>query len=133
MNIMDHRNTKFLLIHGFGGGVHEVRPLAEHLIGIGYEAVCPLLKGHSATRKEMQTVTYEDWIGSAEKELILLKETGVDIILIGFSMGGLIAFNLACKYDIKAIIVINTPMYYWNLSQVFLNIIEDLRNKRFNH
>jgi Esterase/lipase len=110
MNNTNHKNTKFLLIHGFGGGVHEVKPLAEHLISNGFEAVCPLLKGHSAARKDMQKVTYEDWIDSAEKELLTLKKTGGDIILIGFSMGGLIAFNFAYKYDVKTIITINTPI-----------------------
>lgn len=133
MNVITQRNTKFLLIHGFGGGVYEVKPLAEHLTNIGFEVVYPLLKGHCATKKDMQTVTCENWIDSVEKELLTLKKTGDDIILIGFSMGGLIAFNLACKHDFKAIITINAPIYYWNLSQVFLNITEDLRNKKFNH
>lgn len=133
MKLIGHRNIKYLIIHGFGGGVHEVKPLAEHLTDIGLEAVCPLLKGHSATKKEMKTVTYEDWIDSVEKELPSLKENKYDIILIGFSMGGLIAFNLACKYNIRAIITINTPIYYWNLGQVFLNIIDDFKNKKLNH
>lgn len=126
-------NTKFILIHGFGGGVHEVKPLAEHLIGMGFDAVCPLLKGHSSTRKEMRMATCEDWIGSAEKELLNMMDNGRNIILIGFSMGGLIAFNLACKYNVKAIVTINTPIYYWNLKQVFFNILDDLKNKKYHN
>ena len=135
-NINRNRNkkTKFLLIHGFGGGVYEVKPLADLLITIGFEAVCPLLKGHSATRKEMQAATCEGWIESAEKELLALKKTSDDaIILIGFSMGSLIAFNLACMHEVKAIVIINAPIYYWNISQMFLNIVEDLRNKRSDY
>jgi len=133
MKSMGDKRPNFLLIHGFGGGVHEVSPLADHLISIGYEAVCPLLKGHSASKKEMRMVTYKDWIDSVEKELLRMRETSDDIVLIGFSMGGLIAFNLACKYKIKAIITLNTPIYFWNIHQAFLNIIDDLRNKQFYH
>jgi len=133
MNSMDSKKTKCLIIHGFGGGVHEVKPLAEYLTGYGYDVVCPILKGHSATRQDMKKATYMNWIDSAECELIRLKEIGDEILLIGFSMGGLIAFNLACKHHIKAIVTINTPIFYWNIYQVFRNIVDDMKNKKSNH
>lgn len=127
------KKTRCLIIHGFGGGIHEVKPLAVYLIGLGYDVVCPLLKGHSATRGDMKKTTYNDWIDSAEQELLKLNETGNEILLIGFSMGGLIAFNLACKHNIKAIITINTPIFYWNIYRVILNLVDDMKNKKCNH
>ncbi|MGI6679308.1 MAG: alpha/beta hydrolase [Dehalobacterium sp.] len=130
---MGRKKTKCLIIHGFGGGIHEVKPLAEYLLGLNYDVVCPILKGHSATRKDMKKATYTDWIDSAERELLKLKETGDEVLLIGFSMGGLIAFNLACKHNIKAIVTINTPIFYWNISQVFLNLVDDIKNKKRKH
>lgn len=133
MNSMGSKKMKCLIIHGFGGGVHEVKPLAEYLIGLGYDVVCPILKGHSATRKDMNRATYTNWIDSAERELLRLKEIGDEILLIGFSMGGLIAFNLACKHNIKVIVTINTPIFYWNIYQVFLNLVDDMKNKQCNH
>ncbi|RJE47968.1 MULTISPECIES: alpha/beta fold hydrolase [unclassified Dehalobacter] len=133
MNAIDDEKTKCLIIHGFGGGVHEVKPLAEYLTALGYDVICPILKGHSTTRHEMKKATYLDWIDSAERELLRLKEIGDEILLIGFSMGGLIAFNLACKHDIKAIVTINTPIFYWNIYQVFRNIADDVKNKKPNH
>lgn len=140
MNVINNKTDnssmkiKLLLIHGFGGGVYEVKPLADHLNSIGFETVCPLLKGHSATRKEMQAATCDNWIESAEQELLALKKNSNDaIILVGFSMGSLIAFNLACRHEVKAIVIINAPIYYWNVSQMFLNIVEDLRNKRSDY
>jgi carboxylesterase len=133
MNVIDDEKAKCLIIHGFGGGVHEVKPLAEYLTALGYDVVCPILKGHSTTRHEMKKATYMDWIDSAERELLRLKEIGDEILLIGFSMGGLIAFNLASKHDIKAIVTINTPIFYWNIYQVFRNIADDVKNKKPNH
>src|SRR5690554_6482409 len=120
MNKTGSKKTKCLIIHGFGGGLHEIKPLAEYLTNFNYDVVCPVLKGHSASRRDMKKATYTDWIDSAESELLKLMKTGDDVLLIGFSMGGLIAFNLACKYDIKAIVTINTPIFYWNLFQVLL-------------
>lgn len=133
MNSMVSKKTKCLIIHGFAGGVHQVKILMQHLIGLGYDAACPTLKGHSGTSEDLKKTTYLEWIDSAERELIRLKKTGDEIILIGFSMGGLIAFNLALKHDIKAIVTINTPIFFWNISQVFRNIADDLKNLKFSH
>jgi carboxylesterase len=81
----------------------------------------------------MKKTTYNDWIDSVESELLRLKKAGDEILLIGFSMGGLIAFNLACKHNIKGIVTINTPIFYLNIYRVFLNIMDDMKNKKCNH
>ena len=117
---------KCLIIHGFGGGVHEIK---AHLIGLDYDVVCPILKGHSTTKKDMKAATYTDWIESAESEFLRLKESGGEVMVLGFSMGGLIAFNLCCKYNLKAIVTINTPIFYWNLAQVIHNLVDDIKNR----
>ena len=124
---------KCLIIHGFGGGLYEVEPLASYLAALGYEVMCPVLKGHGLSRKEMSRAKYKEWIASAEEELIKLRESGDEIILIGFSMGGLIAFNLACTYEVQAIITINTPIFFWNICRVFQNLAADIANKNLNH
>ncbi len=36
-----------LVIHGFGGGIHEIKPLADHLSNAGYTVAYPKLKGHT--------------------------------------------------------------------------------------
>jgi carboxylesterase len=133
MNLSSNNKPRLLVIHGFGGGVHEVDPLAKHLTDLGYKVACPVLKGHSQGRKEMVEAKHQDWVESAEHELLRLKESGDEIILIGFSMGGLIAFNLACAHDVKAVVTINTPIYYWNLWQVLKNLADDIKNKRLSH
>ena len=81
----------------------------------------------------MRRTKYTDWLQCVEKDLLEWIDQGDDIILIGFSMGGLIAFNLACKYQIKRIITINTPIFYWNLPQVCKNLLDDLKHRRYDH
>jgi carboxylesterase len=130
---MQQNKPGCLVIHGFGGGLHEVETLADHLAGNGYAVACPHLKGHTGDRRQMKNATYEDWIRSAEVELLRLRKISDEIVIVGFSMGGLIAVNLACKHDVKAIVTINTPIYYWELKRVALNIAEDVRYKKFDN
>ena len=122
-----------LIIHGFGGGTYEIKALADYLGDHGYVTACPKLKGHTGIGRDMKNAGYKDWVASAEEELIKLKEKTGNIAIVGFSMGGLIAVNLACKYDIRAIVTINTPIYYWNIYRVCLNLLEDFKNKEANN
>ncbi len=126
---MQHKKTGCLVIHGFGGSTHEVEPLAIYLEKKGYDVVYPILKGHTGKREDMKNANYLQWIDTAEQELIKLQANCDDIYIIGFSMGGLIAFNLAEKYNIKSIVTVNTPIYYWNMKRILTNLIEDLRER----
>lgn len=129
MTILEKKRPICLVLHGFGGGTYEVAPLAAHLVASGYEVVMVTLAGHESTSQAMRKATYRDWIGSAESELERLAASGEEVVIMGFSMGGLLAFNLAARHRVRAIVTINTPIFYWNLSQVFRNLDED-RPKR---
>lgn len=126
---MQNDKLSCLIIHGFDGGVYEIITLSDYLTDKNYIAVCTKLKGHTGCGKDMKGTNYKDWISSAEDDLTELMKTSQNIAIIGFSMGGLIAVNLAEKYDIKAIVTINTPIYYWNIHRVFSNLLDDLKSK----
>ncbi len=130
---MQNKKMGCLVIHGFGGGLHEVESLALFLSDNDYDVICPTLKGHTGKRHDMKKATYEDWINSAEIELIKLLEKNNEVVIIGFSMGGLIATNLSLKYDIKAMVTINTPIYFWDIKRVFINLINDIKNRKLNN
>lgn len=149
---------KILLIHGFGGGVHEVQPLADDLVAHGYQVACPVLAGHTpiggkVDRRILSRAKWRDWVEDAEREFQQLVgeqgscnldgSSGSHVVVIGFSMGGLIAFQLAARQSgndparfgnrINSVITINTPIYYWNLLQVARNLVDDLQNRRLSH
>jgi len=126
-------NPVFILIHGFGGDISEVQSLADHLLSIGYQVVCPKLKGHTGAKADLKEVTYQDWVSSVAEEISKLQNEYDQLILVGFSMGGLIAFNLAQRFSISALITINTPIYYWDIKQIVCNIITDIKQGEFNH
>ncbi len=121
------KKTGCLIIHGFSGGVYEVEPLAGYLAKEGFETVCPELKGHTGRRRDIAFVSYKDWIASAEEELVKLKSECEKIAMIGFSMGGLIAVNLALKHKPDVLVTLSMPIFHWDFSIIARNILEDFK------
>jgi carboxylesterase len=88
----------------------------------------PLLSGHEATPRELARAKHTEWITTARLALFELKQHCDRVIVIGFSMGGLIAVQLCRLCGCDGIVLINTPVYYWNLKQIFINLHTDFRH-----
>jgi len=129
--LKNNQSTGCLIIHGFGGNADEVSPLASRLKAQGYKVACPGLKGHTGRRSDLKRVGYTDWIKSAECGLVELMPDCRCVFIIGFSMGGLIAVNLALKYDIAGMVTINTPIHYWDIRMILSNIVRGLAGRDF--
>jgi carboxylesterase len=127
------RKIGCLVIHGFGGSAKEVAPLIETLEEKGILTQCPSLSGHTGRKEDLKTVTYHDWIASAEKSLKLLKKECNEVFIAGFSMGGLIGIQLAQHYDVCGLIIINTPIYYCDFKKMFSNIIHDVFHRDYKN
>lgn len=122
-----------LLIHGFGGKPGDVEPLAEYLRDKGITAVCPTLKGHTGEKIDLKGVSYSQWIESAQIEMKKLCNQCKSIVVLGFSMGGLIAVSLPYSVQVKGIVLLNTPIYPWNIKQIGMNLLKDLRRQSYDH
>jgi len=122
----DNHDTGCLIIHGFGGNYDEISPLADHLKSRGYKVACPALAGHTGRRCDLKKAGYTDWIKSAERGFLDLAHRCQTVYIIGFSMGGLIAFNLALQHKVAGIVTINTPIYYWDVRKILSNIVKGL-------
>ncbi len=118
----DKHGTGCLIIHGFGGNYDEISPLASRLKSRGYKVACPALAGHTGRRGDLRKAGHADWTLSAERCLLQLMSRCHTVYIIGFSMGGLIAINLALQNQVAGIITINTPIHYWDLRKILCNI-----------
>ncbi|QSX07839.1 alpha/beta fold hydrolase [Alkalibacter rhizosphaerae] len=125
---MDH-NRHVLFLHGFGGGPQEAGPLRQLLENEGYQVSCPVLAGHEDIPDHLARVKYDQWIDSARVALEQTEVPAEEVVVIGFSMGGLIATNLSVDRRFKALITINTPVDFWNLPQVVENLMEDVKKR----
>ncbi|MCT4586107.1 MAG: alpha/beta fold hydrolase [Peptostreptococcaceae bacterium] len=124
-----------LLIHGFGGNIDEIKYLNDYISNKNYNTLAVKLRGHTGSKHHLRNTNYKDWIDSVEEGFLKLKKENEKIIVIGFSMGGLLAIDLYSKNKecIDKIVTINTPIYIWNIKLIIKNILLDIKNKSKRH
>ncbi len=124
-------NIGCLLIHGFTGCPAEMRLLGEELKDNGYTVRGVKLKGHGTSIEDMEKSTWSDWLVSAEEDLLYLQSKCDKVIVIGLSLGAIIALNLASKHDIAGVVSLSAPIkikdkkvYYAWILKLFQKYIE---------
>ncbi|MCL1791297.1 MAG: alpha/beta fold hydrolase [Peptococcaceae bacterium] len=118
-----------LLIHGFGGGHKEMEYLENHLQDQGLQTHSVLLAGHGSNKKVLKKSSHLDWLNSVNQAAVELAQTYEKVNLIGFSMGGLLAVSSASLPQIHKIVLINTPIYFWNLRIIVKDIVRNIRDR----
>jgi carboxylesterase len=100
-----------LLFHSFTGSSNEMRGLANHLHQQGYSCYAPNYKGHGQTPEKLFESSMKEAWQTAEQAFQFLREEGHhEIIVIGQSLGGVMALRLAMDNACKAIIVMSAPL-----------------------
>lgn len=118
------------MIHGFTSTPDLVRPLADHISDtFGWEVHAPLLPGHGLTPKALDDVKYQEWQEFTEQQLMKLCEKYSKVHLMGHSMGGTIAAQLADKFPraVSTLTLLAPAMYFQNyLARFFFPLIRKL-------
>lgn len=98
-----------LVLHGFTGSPHSVRPWARHLAARGLTVCAPRLPGHGTTWQEMNKTRWPDWYAEASRALDGLRERCDDVFVCGLSMGGCLALRLAEQRggDVAGLVLVN--------------------------
>lgn len=92
---LDALTPPVLALHGFGGTPDEVELVLEVARSIGLRGRAPLLPGHGASRTELARTRFADWLAGAREALHELTSRGERAIVVGFSLGSLLAIRLA--------------------------------------
>jgi carboxylesterase len=103
-----------LLIHGFSGSPLEMRWLGTYLAERGMHVEGVRLAGHGTRPEELKYLTWRDWLKSAEEGLERLRRTHEKVVIVGFSMGGLLGLHLCARRsaDVARIVTMSTPVYF---------------------
>ena len=115
----DTRHPAVLFLHGFGGSPHDFGPLLDAMPAhLGVYA--PILPGHGThSPAALREVRAAQWQEAARNRAMRLSEEYPGVILVGFSLGGLLALDLADEVGAEAVIVINpfvgAPYKFWYL------------------
>ena len=88
-----------LILHGFTSSLDPVRPTQSPIEALGLSIRMPVLRGHGAESPEaLRGVVWQDWVDDAEAALQDLLAEVERAILIGHSMGALVALTLAANH-----------------------------------
>jgi carboxylesterase len=101
--------TACLLVHGFTAMPDEMRPLGDHLVSLGHTVVGVRLCGHGTHPRDLARTRWTDWLVTVEDGLALLDEIAERIVLIGQSLGGMVALTAAARYPVAGVVAISTP------------------------
>jgi carboxylesterase len=103
--------TACLLLHGFTANPEEMQFLADDLHRSGHTVLTMRLAGHGTTPRDLVRTHWTDWLLSVEDGLDLLRGLSEQTVLIGQSMGGMIALTAAAEYPVAGVVALSTPYY----------------------
>ena len=83
--------------HGFTGTGAELMPLLDRLAEAGYAVDAALLAGHGTRVERLQETTYADWLEGARRRMSAALARHGRVVLLGFSLGSLLALELASE------------------------------------
>jgi carboxylesterase len=86
-----------LLLHGLTSSLATVSNLVPYLEARGIPYAVPTLRGHGTRPEDLRNVTWQDWYKDAERALDKLLERCELAVVMGLSMGGVVALHLAAQ------------------------------------
>ena len=98
-----------LIVHGAGDTPQTVRYLAEGLYASGYHVVAPLLPGHGRHVREFRRVSADAWRAAVSEAYASVAATHEWVGVVGVSMGGALAVDLAAQRPALPALVLVAP------------------------
>ncbi len=99
---MLNKKIGVLIFHGFTARSDYLREIETLITALGLPVHVPVLRGHEAESPEaLRGVTWKDWREDGKTALDDMLTKVDQVILIGHSMGGLVALTLGAEYGQK--------------------------------
>lgn len=116
MSLFKKRKKPIIVtIHGFGKNLsHEFDPLAKYLKAKKYEVI----QFNMYSLSDPEDANYKEWIQRCEAQINLALKKNPNVILIGFSMGGVIASYLASIYKVQSLILCAPAFEYLDIRKI---------------
>ncbi len=103
-----------LLIHGFTGSPKEMKPLGQFLADGGFHVYAVRLAGHGTTVEDLMGTGWRDWRLSAKTALDYLAQQHPVVHIVGLSLGGLMALDLASDLERGKVVALAAPYRLYN-------------------
>ncbi|MCG8454197.1 MAG: alpha/beta fold hydrolase [Spirochaetales bacterium] len=95
-----------LLIHGYTGRSEDMRFLAQSLASRGYAVSVPRLPGSGTDMEDLGTLHRSHWRRRVYDSWLELRSHYRQAAIVGYSMGGLLALDLAATVDAQALVLL---------------------------
>ena len=95
MKVPSSQDIVCLLVHGLNGIRYDFDEIAQVLRDHGYATNQLLLPGHEVQAREARQYGWNDWAESLQRRYEDLQARHARVVVIGHSMGGTLALNLA--------------------------------------
>lgn len=99
--------TACILIHGFTAMPEEMRPLGDDLAAAGHTVLGVRLAGHGTDPADLARTRWPDWIATVADAVALLAAERT--ILLGQSLGGMVALASAARLPVDGVVALNSP------------------------
>ncbi len=91
------RGPCIVAFHGFTGTMSDLRAVLEPLAAAGLAVDGALHPGHGTAAHDLQSVVFDDWVAAGRARLHAAIAAHGQAIVVGFSMGSLVALQLASE------------------------------------
>ena len=111
------KNMGFLVLHGFSATPFSMHRITQALAAQGHTVLAPLLAGHGQSVQDFAQSQWQDWQCSAYEAFKQISEKCDRVSVIGLSMGGALALNLAADSNEVLNLFLLAPAVYppWQL------------------
>ena len=126
-----------LVLHGFTGSPYEIQTFVDYIRNhTDWVVETPTFSGHGdAESLALKGYKAEHWLMDAEIAYRKLAKIVEKVMVVGFSMGGIIAMYLAKRYPVKKLVLLSAAAKYVNPTQLVKDIhamAEDVFHHKLN-
>jgi len=95
-----------LALHGYTGSPRDLRFIAERLGAAGFTVAVPRLPGAGTDLSDLSTTSRHDWFRRSYDAWLDLRSRYDRVSILGYSMGGLLALELAAHVMPKKLVLL---------------------------
>ncbi|MFN3265464.1 MAG: alpha/beta hydrolase [Deinococcales bacterium] len=103
-----------LVCHGFTAQPKTVDYIVPFLEQAGLPYAIPTLRGHGTVWTDLRGVRWQDWLEDATSAYTQLEQTCERVAVVGHSMGGLVAAQLAAQKPVAALVLVAPAFRFAN-------------------